>query len=99
VPPLFVLYLILFPVAVNLLPERSLLSLLLVVLSLLYWPLLLGQTVVSMARLGFFRSLTALPLLFATHCFYGVGFWRGLFARIERTKPASTDVTFERITL
>ena len=35
VPPLFVLYMILFPVAVNLLPERSLLALLVVVPSLL----------------------------------------------------------------
>jgi hypothetical protein len=52
-----------------------------------------------MSRFGFLRSLAALPLLFATHFFYGIGFWRGLFSRLDRTKPATTDVTFERIAL
>lgn len=99
VPPVFVLYIILFPLVVNLLPPQSLLALLLVTPSLLYWPLLLGQTVVSMARFGFLRGLAALPLLFATHCFYGVGFWIGLFSRMDRTKPPTTDVSLDRVPL
>jgi hypothetical protein len=48
---------------------------------------------------GVIKSCCALPLLFATHLFYGLGFWRGLFSRVDRTKPASTDVTFDRIAL
>lgn len=64
-----------------------------------YWVLLAVQTIISATRHGFVCSVSALPLLFATHLFYGLGFWRGLFSRIDRTKPASTDVTFERIAL
>ena len=59
---------------------------------------LLGQTAMSFDK-GMIKSFCALPLLFATHFFYGLGFWRGLFTRVDRSKPATTEVTFERITL
>ena len=59
---------------------------------------LIAQTVIN-CRKGIVRAACALPLLFATHLFYGLGFWRGLFSRVDRTKPATTEVTFDRITV
>jgi succinoglycan biosynthesis protein ExoA len=59
---------------------------------------LVGQTIAN-CRKGILRAGAALPFLFATHVFYGLGFWRGLFSRMDRTKPSTTDVTFDRITL
>ena len=38
------------------------------------------------------RSLLALPLVIASHIFYGLGFWRGLFTAL---KPAGQKPAFE----
>ncbi len=59
---------------------------------------LAAQTLMNCGK-GVGRGICALPLLFATHFFYGLGFWRGLFTRVHRSKPATTDVTFDRIAL
>ena len=69
-----------------------------------WWPLMAylltlgGQTAWNFTKAGS-RALVAAPLLFATHFFYGLGFWRGLFTRVDRSKPATTEVTFDRIVL
>lgn len=106
VPPLFVLYLVLFAVVGNLLPmllprnDTSKTIVLALILPLAFYGLaLVGQTLVSCARFGIVRSVAALPLLFATHFFYGLGFWRGLVTRVNRSKPAKTEVVLERVTL
>lgn len=99
VPPLFVVYLVLQVVVANV-PIRSLppwLVLLLILPGLIYWPALLLQTLVSIPRFGLARSLAAFPLLFGTHLLYGLGFWRGLFTRVDRSKPATTEVLLERM--
>lgn len=57
---------------------------------------LVFQTIANCGQ-GFIPACAALPLLFATHLFYGLGFWRGLFSRVEKTKPATTEVVLERI--
>ena len=61
-----------------------------------YFFALLAQTIVSL-RHGVVHAGCALPLLFATHFFYGLGFWRGLFTRVDHSKPATTEVTIERM--
>lgn len=101
VPPLFVLYVIALPLLVWMLSGGgSFWPLLVVTLpGLIYWPMLLLQTVVSMPRFGFLRSLAAFPLLFATHLLYGLGFWRGLFTPVGRDRPAATEVLIERMVL
>jgi len=43
----------------------------------------MAQTAFSTAAKGFFRSLLASPLLVASHVFYGLGFWRGLFTKLK----------------
>lgn len=97
VPPVFVLYCVAFLIGTWLLPPTPW-ALLLVAPFLAYWLVLVGQTVASFPRCGVRRSVAALPLLFATHIFYGVGFWRGLFTRVHRTKPETVAVSLERIT-
>ena len=64
---------------------------------LAYAAALLGQTVVNAGGSGIDRAVLALPLLFATHFFYGIGFWRGLFTRLRRAAPLATQVEIERI--
>jgi len=65
--------------------------------TLAYVLVLILQTAANMARHGFAKALAASPLLFATHLFYGIGFWRGLFTRVERSKTATTHVVIERV--
>lgn len=102
VPPLFVLYLAAYLAALVFMPRTDqgiVMAVALSILNGLYWATLFLQTLASMYRFGITRSIAAFPLLFATHVFYGLGFWRGLFSRLDRTKPATTEVTFEHIAL
>ncbi len=100
VPPLFVLYLALQLILLNFTTyfERPALFLLLMAPALAYWPALLLQTLASMPRFGVGRSIAAFPLLFTTHVLYGLGFWRGLFTRADRSQPVRTEVGIERMT-
>lgn len=41
------------------------------------------QTLVSLPASGVVRGLLAMPLLMASHVFYGLGFWRGLFTDLK----------------
>jgi succinoglycan biosynthesis protein ExoA len=56
------------------------------------------QTMVNCGQ-GLGLGLCALPLLFATHFFYGLGFWRGVFTRLDCSDRATMEVTLERVTL
>jgi hypothetical protein len=112
VPPLFVLFLSLIPLWLSLgwfhIARRSAFyasdgrlaeswSLGLAWFPLAAYAATLGlQTIVNCGK-GFLRAGCALPLLFATHFFYGLGFWRGLFTRVRVTKPAATEVVIERL--
>ena len=60
----------------------------------------IGQTVASIFTAGFARAAAALPLLVASHIFYGLGFWRGLFTRLNSGgNQPRTEVVLENITL
>jgi hypothetical protein len=96
VPPLFVLFLLLIPAMAKIgwfdvrfhfgfgwLPLAG------------YAAALFAQTAMNL-RFGVVRALAALPLLFATHLFYGIGFWRGLFTSVKKSKPATTEVLIEK---
>jgi len=63
----------------------------------------LVQTMVSIPAHGPAKSVLALPLLVASHIFYGFGFWRGLFTvlhggggREHRPRP---EVTLEKFSI
>ena len=83
VPPLFILYVGILPV----LFVPPLLSMSLGPLAFAplapYFLAVLVQTLASIPAKGFLRSLLAMPLLVASHVFYGLGFWRGLTTRLK----------------
>ncbi len=86
-PPLFCVYLVLTPA----LPAWCL------------WPwlgyalALMGQGIVLKNAPAVFK-VYAIPLILVSHLFYGFGFWRGLFTRLERTgHQASGTVLLERV--
>lgn len=56
------------------------------------------QTMVNCGK-GVGLGLCALPLLFATHFFYGLGFWRGVFTGLNCSDRATMEVKLERVTL
>jgi len=85
VPPLFCAYLVLAPVLAAVIGP--------IVFAPLgaYVVVVLLQTLASMASKGFLRSALAMPLLIASHIFYGLGFWRGMTTRLKASgnKPSS----------
>ena len=86
VPPLFCLYLLVWPWlgAVGLLPLA------------LYALTVLAQTAYSTATGNVLHALLAMPLLTITHIFYGLGFWRGLFTRLRPKTAVASEVSLER---
>ena len=108
VPPLFVVYLVTLPLLVragfiiswSVHPGAEDAAVLVAWLPVFaYGAVLFIDSFFSAVRKGLLRAICSLPLLFATHLFYGLGFWRGLFSRVEKTKPATTEVTLERIAI
>jgi hypothetical protein len=66
----------------------------------IYFTAIILQTLALIPAGGILRSLSAMPLLIASHVFYGVGFWRGLFTKLNhgKNKPA-VEVVLEIIPL
>jgi succinoglycan biosynthesis protein ExoA len=88
VPPLFCLYLIALPF----LGRAGRLPL------ALYGLAVLAQTLVLIPRAGVIRSLCAAPLMVLAHLLYGLGFWRGLFTKLNAPAERSdVPVTLETI--
>jgi succinoglycan biosynthesis protein ExoA len=94
VPPLFCLFLVLYPILV-MLPVLGIISL--AALGI-YVVAVLAQLVTLVPRGGILRSLETIPFIVLTHILYGVGFWRGLFTKLNRgeNKP-SFKVVLETI--
>jgi succinoglycan biosynthesis protein ExoA len=88
VPPLFCI----FVVALPFLGKIGLAALGIYVLAVL------AQVAALMPRGGVLRSLAATPFIVLTHLLYGLGFWRGLFTKLNRgeNKPP-VEVILETI--
>jgi len=86
VPPLFCLYLLTLLIfqLTALGQPLGLLKIVSVVPLAFYALAVVLQTVVSIPANGIIRSLLAMPLLMASHIFYGFGFWHGLFTKLRR---------------
>ena len=82
VPPLFCLYLAALAV-VNCLSISNSLCLIIAAPLLVYFVATVLQTLASMKNAGIVKSVLAWPLLVASHLFYGLGFWRGLFTKLN----------------
>lgn len=100
VPPLFCIYLLslaIFQLAAWGKPF-GLLKIASVVPLAFYLPAVLLQTLASISAHGFARSLMAMPLLVASHIFYGFGFWHGLFTKLRRgPQRARFEVVLETV--
>jgi len=77
VPPLFCAYLLLAPLLAAVIGPVAFAPLGAYVLVVLL------QTLASMVTKGFLRSALAMPLLIASHLFYGLGFWRGMTTKLK----------------
>jgi cellulose synthase/poly-beta-1,6-N-acetylglucosamine synthase-like glycosyltransferase len=101
VPPLFCLYLALLA-ALEIFGGDKIFPVLKSAAALplgFYLLAVVGQTLVSIFSAGFIRAVTALPLLVASHVFYGLGFWRGLFTKLNTgAGQPRTEVVLEKIT-
>lgn len=93
VPPLLCLYLALLPFSLLVPALRG----------WTWWPCgpyLLAvavQTLVSAVSAGAGRALLAAPLVVASHVFYGLGFWRGLFTSLKTgPNPSGPEVKLDR---
>ena len=63
-----------------------------------YMLAILIQTIASIPANGFARSFLAMPLLVASHIFYGFGFWHGLFTKLRRGPQRSRfEVVLETV--
>ena len=100
VPPLFCLYLftlVIFQLAALGKP-LGLLKILSGAPLACYALAVLLQTLFSIPVYGFVRSFLALPLLVASHIFYGAGFWHGLFTKLRRGPQRSRfEVVLETV--
>ena len=94
VPPLFCVFLVAFPLFV-MLPIIGKISL---AAMGIYVVAVLAQLVTLVPRGGILRSLETIPFIVLTHILYGIGFWRGLFTKLNRAenKP-KVEVVLETI--
>jgi len=99
VPPLFCLYLAALAF-LNCLSIPNSLRLLIAVPMIVYFVATILQTLASMKNAGVVRAVLAWPLLVASHIFYGLGFWRGLFTKLDaNADKVRTEVVLENIAL
>ena len=98
VPPLFCVYLPAL-IILELLPlENHPFKLFVAVPFAVYFVVIILQTIVLVPAGGIMCSLLAMPLLVASHIFYGLGFWRGLFTKLNRGgNQPSVKVVLESI--
>lgn len=98
-PPLFCVYLLALIILLTVPQGHDVLAVATAPLWL-YLFCILAQTAASATRHGLARSLAAMPLLVATHIFYGFGFWRGLFTRLGNNEARpNAEVTLEEVRL
>ena len=100
VPPFFCLYLLALIILEFLPLQNSVASFRLYAATPLavYFAAIILQTLALIPVGGIVRSLLAMPLLVASHVFYGFGFWRGLFTKFKPDgKQPSIEVVLETI--
>ena len=99
VPPLFCMYLAALVVTSCLCASGSL-RLVAALPLIIYFVAVIVQTLVSMRNAGVVRAVLALPLLVASHLVYGLGFWRGLFTKLNANgSQVRTEVVLETMGL
>ena len=102
VPPLFCLYLVLLA-ALGIFGGDKISPLLKFTAAAplgFYLLAVIGQTVASVFSAGLVRAVAAMPLLVASHIYYGLGFWHGLFTKLNAgAGQPRTEVVLETVKL
>jgi succinoglycan biosynthesis protein ExoA len=94
VPPLFCVFLVALPFLLAL-PITGKISMAMLGI---YIITVLMQAVALMLRGGILRSLATIPFIVLTHILYGIGFWRGLFTKLNRGEnKTSVEVVLETV--
>jgi succinoglycan biosynthesis protein ExoA len=100
VPPLFCIYLLAL-IVLEIMPLESRLASFKIFATIplaIYFAAIVLQTLALMPVGGVVRSFLAMPLLVASHLFYGLGFWRGLFTSLNRGQnKLPVEVVLENI--
>jgi cellulose synthase/poly-beta-1,6-N-acetylglucosamine synthase-like glycosyltransferase len=90
VPPLFCVFLVALPF----------LGKIGLILLAIYFFAILAQAVALIPRGGILKSLAIIPFIILTHILYGLGFWRGLFTKLNRGgNKIFVEVVLEKIQL
>jgi glycosyltransferase involved in cell wall biosynthesis len=98
IPPLFCLYLLALPFLIAAFISVKIALLLCLLPLVLYLVVLIGQTIEVAARSGPGLAVLAMPVMFLTNILYGLGFWRGLFIKIQSPPPVTErDIRFETV--
>ncbi len=99
VPPFFCVYLLAL-IFFEFLPlENHALKIFAAAPLAIYCLAIILQTLVLIPAGGIVRSLLAMPLLVASHVFYGLGFWRGLFTKLKTDGiQVRAEVVLENVT-
>jgi len=98
IPPLFCLYLIALLFLLLAFWSMKTVVLLSVLPLGLYLLVALGQTVCVAAWSNPVLAVLAMPFVILTNILYGLGFWRGLFIKIQTPPPApEKDIRFETV--
>ncbi|HEY1717173.1 MAG TPA: glycosyltransferase [Verrucomicrobiae bacterium] len=88
VPPLFCVFLVALPF----------LGIIGLAVLGIYVLAVLAQAAALMPRDGVLRSLAAAPFIALTHILYGLGFWRGLFTKLNHDRnKSSVEVVLETV--
>jgi glycosyltransferase involved in cell wall biosynthesis len=94
VPPLFCVFLI----ALSFLVMLPIIGKISVAALGIYVFAVLSQAAALVPRGGILQSLATIPFIFLTHILYGLGFWRGLFTKLNRGgNKASAEVVLETV--
>jgi succinoglycan biosynthesis protein ExoA len=98
VPPFFCVYLLSLVILEFLPLENHPLKFFAAAPLVVYFAAIVLQTLALIPSGGLGRSLLAVPLLVASHICYGLGFWRGLFTKLNRGgNNSAVEIVLENI--
>jgi succinoglycan biosynthesis protein ExoA len=101
IPPLFCLYLLVWPLIASLIARFIRHGNIIVSVGTLPMVLFVGVVLLgavgSIRQHGLLRSIAAMPLVALTPVLYGLGFWRGLFTRVHGKGSQQVEVVLEQV--
>ena len=98
IPPLFCIYLLALPFLIAVFFSAKFAVLVFLLPLFLYLLVLFCQTINVAVQSNWGLAVLAVPLIVLTNVLYGLGFWRGLFIKIQQPPlVAESDIRFETV--